>query len=164
MLAARGYEVVASTGKTDKRDWLRQLGASEVVDRSAIASSIPARPLETERWQSAVDVVGGETLASVLRAVVYGGSVATSGLAGSAELQMTVHPFILRAVNLIGIDSAYNTRVQRIDVWRAIADDFAAIDRELLVAGELGLVDVPNALVNIKEAAVAGRLLVDISR
>ena len=103
ILAARGYEVAASTGKADSADWLRSLGANEVLDRAEIAPS--GKPLDKERWAGAVDCVGGATLAGVLSTLRYGASVAASGNTGGVELATTVFPFILRGVSLLGVDS-----------------------------------------------------------
>ncbi len=123
MLAARGHEVVASTGKSDQADWLRSLGASEVIDR-AETSAESTRPLERERWAGSVDCVGGSTLAYVLRTLRYGASVAASGLTGGTDLGTTVHPFILRGVNLLGIDSVQTPLAPRIAMWQRIAPTF----------------------------------------
>jgi len=164
MLSLRGYEVVAVTAKTDAHQWLIALGAANVITREELHPHDPPRPLETERWQAGVDVVGGETLASVLRATRYGGSVATTGLAGGADVTMTVHPFILRAVQLIGIDSAYNTQQQRSDVWHALATDFGGINHQSLVADSVGLAQIPDALKQLRAAQVTGRIIVEVDQ
>ncbi len=108
MLARHGYTVHASTGKPDAADWLRSLGASEIVDRAHVAANA-ARPLARQQWVATVDSVGGATLAGALAATRYGGAVAASGLTGDARLEMTVMPFILRGVALLGIDSTVAT-------------------------------------------------------
>ena len=104
ILAARGFEVVAATGKPDEADWLRELGASEVLSREE-TSEESKKPMESERWAAVVDPVGGKALAYALRTTKYGGAVAASGLTGGTSLETTVFPFILRAVSLLGVDS-----------------------------------------------------------
>src|SRR3984957_14950162 len=104
ILAKLGYKVVASSGRAELHEYLRELGASEILDR-AVLSAPSKRPLETERWAAAIDSVGGDTLAGILRTLSIRGSVAACGLAGGSALNTTVFPFILRAVNLLGIDS-----------------------------------------------------------
>jgi acrylyl-CoA reductase (NADPH) len=158
ILAARGYHVVASTGKANQADWLVTLGAAEVIDR---ISEDSGRPLLSERWAGAVDCVGGVTLAEVLKAVSYGGSVAASGLTGGAKLSTTVLPFILRGVNLLGIDSVQNTLAERIEVWNRIAGDLRP---EKLLAADpvvVGLDGLPDALDNILAGGMVGRTVVD---
>ena len=109
MLAAHGYEVHASTGKPDTADWLRELGAREVIDRESVTNHA-GRPLSKQLWAATVDSVGGATLAGALSATRYGGAVAASGLTGSPGLETTVMPFILRHVSLLGIDSSATPR------------------------------------------------------
>lgn len=129
ILAGRGYEVVASTGKPDARAWLRELGAAEVLDRDAVLGD-PDRPLERQRWAGAVDCVGGAALAGILRSLRIGGAVAASGLTGGSTLATTVFPFILRGVALLGVDSVNTPAALRADVWRRLAGDLrpAGID------------------------------------
>ena len=104
ILAARGFEVVAATGKPDEADWLRELGASDVLSREE-TSEESKKPMESERWAAVVDPVGGKALAYALRTTKYGGAVAASGLTGGTSLETTVFPFILRGVSLLGVDS-----------------------------------------------------------
>ena len=122
MLAARGHEVVASTGKAAEAGWLRSLGASDVLDRSELTPE-SSKPLEKERWAGCVDCVGGATLAHVLRTLRYGACVAASGLTGGSDLPTTVLPFILRNVSLLGIDSVQTPIAERRDAWNRIATD-----------------------------------------
>ena len=122
ILANLGYRVAASTGRTEHHDYLRSLGAAEILDRAVLAAP-SKRPLETERWAAAIDSVGGDTLASILRSLVIHGSVAACGLAGGAALNTTVFPFILRGVNLLGIDSSKATKPQRLEIWSRLAKD-----------------------------------------
>ena len=163
MLAARGHEVVASTGKTDQNDWLRSLGASDVIDR-AETSAASTRPLERERWAGAIDCVGGSTLAYVLRTLRYGAAVAASGLTGGTDLATTVHPFILRGVNLIGIDSVQTPIAVRRAMWGRIATDLRPKWLDSEEPKVVGLGDLPNQLDAILAGAMRGRVLVDPTR
>jgi acrylyl-CoA reductase (NADPH) len=122
LLAKLGYRVVASTGRAELGDYLRSLGATEVIDRSGLAAP-SKRPLETEHWSGAVDTVGGDTLAAIVRALVVNGSVAACGVAGGAALNTTVYPFILRGVNLLGINSVYVSRSDRMLMWERLTRD-----------------------------------------
>jgi putative YhdH/YhfP family quinone oxidoreductase len=160
MLAARGHEVVASTGKVDQADWLRTLGASEVIDR-AETSAESTRPLERERWAGSVDCVGGSTLAYVLRTLRYGASVAASGLTGGTDLGTSVHPFILRGVNLLGIDSVQTPLTPRIAMWQRIATDLRPTWLDTEVAQVVGLDQLPVELDRILVGGMRGRVLVD---
>lgn len=161
MLAAKGFEVVASTGKPDEADWLRDLGASDVISRDE-TSAESKRPLESERWQGAVDCVGGNTLAYVLRTTKYGGCVAASGLTGGFALPTTVMPFILRGVTLAGIDSVMTPIDRRIEVWNRIATDLrpAQIDGDGSGVTVVGLDGVGDALDRILAGGMVGRTLV----
>ena len=120
ILAKLGYRVVASTGRAELGDYLRSLGASEIIDRAALTTQ-PKRPMESERWAGAVDTVGGDTLASIVRALVVNGSVAACGVAGGAALNTTVYPFILRGVSLLGINSVYVSCSDRILMWERLS-------------------------------------------
>ena len=122
ILAKLGYRVVASTGRTQLEHYLRSLGAAEIVDRAALAAP-SQRPMESERWAGAIDSVGGDTLAAIIRALRARGSVAACGLAGGAALSTTVLPFILRGVNLLGINSVYVSREERLRVWARLVRD-----------------------------------------
>ncbi len=122
ILANLGYKVAASTGRAQHHEYLRGLGAAEILDRATLAAP-SKRPLEGERWAAAIDSVGGDTLASILRSMAIHGSVAACGLAGGAALNTTVFPFILRGVNLLGIDSSKATKPQRLEIWSRLAKD-----------------------------------------
>jgi acrylyl-CoA reductase (NADPH) len=163
MLAARGYEVVASTGKASAGDWLRSIGAREVIDR-AETSAEQVKPLEKERWAGVVDCVGGATLAYALRTTRYGGSVAASGLTGGSELHTTVMPFILRGVNLLGIDTVQVDLASRIAMWGRIATDVKPTWLDSQESTVLGLGDLAPKLDSIMKGDVQGRLLVDPNR
>ena len=160
MLAARGYDVVASTGKVDEGEWLRGLGAADVIDRRELTPEQP-RPLDKERWAGAVDCVGGPTLAQVLRTMRAGGSVAASGLTGGAGLPTTVHPFILRGVNLLGIESVWTPIEPRRRVWERIATDLRPAWLSTLEAEVVGLDGLPEQLDRILAGGMRGRVLVD---
>ena len=160
MLAVRGYEVVASTGKAAAADWLRSIGASDVIDR-AETSAEQVKPLEKERWAGVVDCVGGSTLAYALRTTRYGGSVAASGLTGGSDLHTTVMPFILRGVNLLGIDSVQVDLASRIAMWGRIGSDLKPTWLDTQESTVLGLGDLAPKLDAILKGDVQGRLLVD---
>jgi acrylyl-CoA reductase (NADPH) len=158
ILSRLGYEVAASTGKADAADWLRGLGASEILDRDELAEGA-SRPLGKQRWAGAVDCVGGDTLAAVLAGTRYGGAVAASGLTGGPRLKTTVMPFILRAVSLLGIDSVGVAIERRREVWQRLAGDLRP-DLDALMAEEIGLDAVPDAFVRILAGKMRGRTLV----
>jgi acrylyl-CoA reductase (NADPH) len=162
MLAARGYHVVGSTGKQEEHSYLRELGAAEVLDRSeTIVSS--GKVLERERWAGAVDCVGGATLAYVLRTLRYGAAVAASGNTGGRELNTTVFPFIMRGIDLLGIDSV-NTPIQRRrEVWQRLATDLRPPHLEESIAREVELADVESVLDDIMQGQVRGRVVVRVS-
>ena len=122
LLAALGYRVVASTGRPELRDYLEGLGAAELIDRAALAAK-PTRPLDRERWAGAIDAVGGNTLATILTQLKYRAGVAACGLAGGSDLPTTVIPFLLRGVNLLGIDSVMCPRDERVEAWDRLARD-----------------------------------------
>ena len=163
MLAARGYEVVASTGKASEESWLTSLGASSVIHRDELTPESP-KPLEKERWAGAVDCVGGRTLGQVLRTLRYGGSVAASGLTGGADLPTSVHPFILRGVNLLGIDSVQGPIGPRREMWQRIATDLRPSWLGTEPAEEIGLAALPDQLDRILAGGMRGRVLVDPRR
>jgi acrylyl-CoA reductase (NADPH) len=162
MLRAHGYTVHASTGKPDTADWLRSLGADEVIDRESVTRHA-SRPLSKQLWAATIDSVGGETLAGALAATHYGGAVAASGLTGSARLEMTVMPFILRHVALLGIDSSATEAGPRQAIWERIATDLRPADLEQLVNRELGLDEVLPALDELLAGGARGRFLVRLS-
>jgi acrylyl-CoA reductase (NADPH) len=160
VLARRGYEVIAVTGKAEAADWLRSLGASDVVDRSALD---PKRPLQRETWAGAVDCVGGETLAAVLASLRYGAAVAASGNTGGVAVPTTVFPFILRGVSLLGIDSVQCPIERRRAVWARLADDLRPSSLDALGTDEVELAEVPAALARILDGGARGRTLVRVS-
>ncbi len=155
LLAGLGYEVVASTGKAGQHDLLRDLGAAEVVDRVP-GPDEKVRALGKTHWAAVVDCVGGKTLAYALSTMKYGGIAAVSGLAGSADLPTTVHPFILRGVTLAGIDSVLLPIADRRDMWRHIETDLRPrhLDR---ITRDVSVLDVPPVLKTILSGGVVGR-------
>jgi acrylyl-CoA reductase (NADPH) len=162
MLTAHGYTVHASTGKPDAADWLRSLGASEIIDREAVTAHA-GRALSKQLWAATVDSVGGATLAGALSATRYGGAVAASGLTGDARVQTTVMPFILRHVSLLGIDSSATRAGPRQAIWERVATDLRPADLELLVRSEIGLDEVLPALDDLLAGGARGRYLVRLA-
>lgn len=163
MLARLGHEVVASTGKADARAWLIELGAARVVDRAETSAESP-KPLERETWAGVVDCVGGATLAYALRTCRYGASVAASGLTGGAGLATTVMPFILRGVNLLGIDSVQTPIDARRATWDRIAGPLRPVRLGSIETRTVGLDGLPEELDRILRGEMRGRVLVDPSR
>ncbi|TAK87191.1 MAG: oxidoreductase [Betaproteobacteria bacterium] len=161
LLTGLGYNVVASTGRPAETEYLRVLGASEVVDRAQFSS--PGKPLVKERWAGAVDAVGSHTLANVCAAMRYGGAVAACGLAGGMDFPATVAPFILRGVTLYGIDSVMAPANLRQEAWRRLA---ANLDRAKLdaMAGEISLGEAIAAGARVIAGQVRGRLVVNVNR
>jgi acrylyl-CoA reductase (NADPH) len=163
ILAFLGFEVVASSGKPASGDWLRALGASDVIGRDE-TSAESKRPMESERWAGCVDCVGGSTLAYALRTMRYGASVAASGLTGGGDLPTSVFPFILRGVNLFGIDSVQTPIAERRALWRRLATDLRPpqIDSPHAESVEIvGLDVLADALDKILAGGMVGRVLVD---
>jgi acrylyl-CoA reductase (NADPH) len=161
ILAKRGYQVAASTGRPETHEYLQSLGATTVIDRSGFADSAK-RPLEGERWAACVDSVGGNTLARVLAQTKYGGSVAAVGLAGGAKLDHTVIPFLLRGVNLLGIDSVMCPTPRRIEAWNRLQSDLPA-DRLEAMTISARLDEVPRLASEILKGHVRGRVVVDVN-
>ena len=158
LLARNGARVTASTGRTAEADYLRRLGASEIIDRATLSE--PGKPLQSQRWAGAIDSVGGSTLANVLAQTSYGGTVASCGLAQSGDLPTTVMPFILRAVTLTGINSVFAPTTLREEAWRRLAD----LDVTLLndMTSTIGLADAVNRAGDVLAGRVRGRLVVDV--
>jgi acrylyl-CoA reductase (NADPH) len=163
LLARRGYEVEASTGRTEEEPWLRSLGAARVLGRDELDES-PSRVLGPERWAAGIDCVGGATLHRVLRSLAYGGAVAASGLTGGTELSTSVYPFITRQVALLGIDSVATPRQRRQGIWQRLASDLRLSHIESLVEEEVDLAGLPDALQRILQGRVRGRIVVDVGR
>lgn len=160
MLAARGYEVVAFTRKAESAALLKRVGASEV--ELLDAGALPARPLEPERWAGAIDNVGGAVLSWLLRSARMQAGVAAVGLAGGAELNVSVMPFILRGANLLGINSAATVRARRLAIWGRISSDLAPRHLDTIVTHEVGLDGLAGAFGPILAGSNTGRTLVRI--
>ncbi len=158
LLARLGYEVAASTGKADKADYLKSLGASSIIDREVLSAE-NKRPLLAEDYGHGVDTVGGDTLANVLKSLRYGGSVAACGLVGSPTFPGAVFPFILRNVNLLGVDSVELPIEHKRETWQRLATDWKLDNLETMVT-EVGLGDLVPTLDAIFEGKVFGRTLV----
>ncbi|WP_027409684.1 NADPH:quinone oxidoreductase family protein [Anoxybacteroides tepidamans] len=162
MLAKRNYDVVASTGKQEEHEYLRALGAKEIVSREDVCLE-QIRPLDKQYWAAAIDPVGGRTLATILSRIQYGGSVAVSGLAGGTDVPTSVFPFILRGVNLLGIDSVYCPMELRLKVWERMANDLKPHQLLESIAREITLEQLPQALSDILKGKLRGRTIVKLS-
>jgi acrylyl-CoA reductase (NADPH) len=160
ILSRRGFQVTAATGRVTEADYLRHLGASDIIERKELAGT--PRPLAKERWAGGVDSVGSTTLANVLSMTRYGGAVAACGLAGGMDLPSSVAPFILRGVSLLGIDSVMHPRAGRERAWQALA---AELDRAKLaeMTHEIGLGEVIDAGRKILDGQVRGRLIIRVA-
>ena len=160
LLAKLGYRVVASTGRNAEADYLKSLGAAEIIDRATLAA--PGKPLAKERWAGAVDTVGSHTLANICAGMRYRGAVAACGLAGGMDFPSSVAPFILRGVTLVGIDSVMAPRELRVEAWSRLARDLdagklEAMTREITLAGAI------PAAAEILAGKVRGRLVVNVN-
>lgn len=161
MLSKRGYEVVASTGKTSEHSFLHKLGAKEIISREDVFNG-KIKTLDKQIWAAAVDPVGGETLASILSKIQYNGSVAVSGLTGGGSVPTTVFPFILRGINLLGIDSVYCPMHVRQDLWNRMATDLKPSTLSETVNKEITLEELPETLPTILKGQARGRFIVKI--
>lgn len=161
ILAMRGYDVTASTGKQSEHEYLKQIGAKEIISREDVTGD-KFRPLDKQLWAGAVDPVGGKTLASILSKTSYNGSVAVSGLTGGTDVAATVFPFILRGINLLGIDSVYCPMEKRLSVWEKMAGDYKPEDLSSAINAEVSLEDLPDYLAAILKGEVRGRTLVKL--
>lgn len=162
MLAAKGYSVIASTGRHESAaDYLKQVGASQVIPRiSEVYDN--SKPLQSTSWQAAIDSVGGPPLAIILSKISYGGSVALSGLTGGVEIPTTVMPFILRGVKLVGIDSVSYPAEKRLPLWERIGGDLRPACFDMFVDRQIELEQLPEAFEDILHARTVGRILVSI--
>ena len=159
ILGHRGFHVTASTGRPSEADYLKKLGATEIIERKELAG--PVKPLAKERFAGGIDTVGSTTLANMLSMTRYGGAVAACGLAGGMDLPTSVAPFILRGVSLLGIDSVMRPIADRQVAWTRLESD---LDRGKLadMTTEIGLAEVIEAARNIVEGRVRGRIVVKI--
>jgi len=160
MLAARGYDVIAVSGKADAVEYLKSLGAARVLLRDEI--DYGTKPLEATQFGGAIDNVGGKTLAWLTRTVGFRGNIASIGLAGGAQLETTVMPFILRGVNLLGINSSATPRALRLAVWQRIATDLAPRHLARIITRTVAFADLPGAFAALIGGHNLGRTLVEI--
>ena len=162
ILARLGYKVAAVTGRPETADYLKQLGATQIVARESLNNKATT-PLEAESWVGCIDTVGGEMLARILGQMKYGASVAAVGLAGGISLPTTVVPFIVRGVSLLGIDSVMRPYERRVEAWQRIANElpFEKLE-DMIVPATLG--DLPQLGKDILKGKVRGRVVVDVNR
>lgn len=161
ILAHRGYQVVASTGRMAERERLLALGAHDVIDRNTLSG--PGKPLAKERWAGAVDSVGSHTLANICASTRRGGVVTACGLAQGMDLPATVAPFILRGVTLAGVDSVYQPMGARINAWNALAEP-ALLAQLVGNTREIGLAEAIDRARDLLAGRIAGRVRVDVQR
>jgi acrylyl-CoA reductase (NADPH) len=161
ILAKRGYDVLASTGKSNEEEYLKGLGAKQIIHRNEIIDTDQA-PMREEKWAGAIDPVGGKTLQYILSTLKYGGSVATCGLTGGIEVSTTVLPYISRGVNWLGIDSVECPMHKRLKVWNRLGDDFKPTTLNEDMVKEISLKELPGVLADILEGKVRGRTLVKL--
>jgi len=161
ILAKLGYRVVASTGRAELAPYLQSLGAAEVIDRSVL-SAPSKRPMDSERWAGAIDTVGADTLGGVIRGLKVGGSVAACGVAGGGTLNTTVFPFILRGVNLLGINSVTVAREERLEIWRRLSTDLPMATLESMIE-EAPLDRVFELGAKILAGGVRGRTVIRVA-
>lgn len=161
ILSGWGYRIVASTGKLAEADYLKSLGAADVIDRAEL--SAPGKPLQKERWAGVVDSVGSHTLVNALAQTRYGGTVAACGLAQGMDLPASVAPFILRGVRLIGVDSVMAPKARRLAAWQKLASDLDAGKLEKITQ-EINLADALDKARDLLEGKVRGRLLVNVNK
>lgn len=159
LLAQNGWRVIASTGRPQEADYLKALGASEIIDRSELAK--PARPFGKERWAAGIDSVGSHTLANLIAMTKYSGAIAACGLAGGMDLSSSVMPFILRSVALIGVDSVMAPLPLRLEAWRRLADELDHGKLESMTR-TISLDGVIATAHDIVEGRVRGRIVVEI--
>jgi acrylyl-CoA reductase (NADPH) len=161
ILSTLGFNVEASTGKESEQAYLKKIGANTIVSREDVYDG-KVRVLGKQKWAAAVDPVGGEPLASLLSQIQYGGSVAVSGLTGGTKLPTTVFPFILRGVNLLGIDSVNCPMETRVKIWNRLATDFKPKNLEELIQQEVTLDQLPDVLPTLLKGQARGRILVKL--
>jgi putative YhdH/YhfP family quinone oxidoreductase len=162
LLAGAGYHVVASTGKAEATERLKELGAAEVIGRLPADPDAKPRPLAKARWAGAVDCVGGATLADVLSTIKYGGAVAASGLTGGTELNTTVMPFILRGVALLGMDSVQMPIQPRRELWGRLAGSLAP-QHLPAISHEVDIPDVVEVIDQVRSGKYSGRAVVRVA-
>lgn len=162
LLAKLGYSVTACTGKTSQESYLKEVGAASVIDRTILSEPSP-RPLLKERWAGAVDVVGGEMLWNIIKSLQYGTSVACCGLVGSTALNASVFPFILRGVNLLGVDSVNQPAEVRGEIWGLLSTSWKPAQLDSL-AIDIGMSELEAGLQTVLGGRAVGRMVLDLSR
>ena len=160
LLSKLGYHVIASTGRASEGNYLKKLGAAEIIDRNELSE--PGRPLGKERWAGAVDAVGSHTLANLLAQTKYGGAVAACGLAQGFDLPATVMPFILRGVSLLGVDSVNAPKEIRLEAWQRLATDLD-LDKLASLSTMIGFDDIIGSAHDIIDGKIRGRVVVDMT-
>jgi acrylyl-CoA reductase (NADPH) len=160
ILSKLGYTVIASTGRPEEADYLKSLGASDIIDRNELSS--PGRPMGKERWAGAVDTVGSHTLANICATMKYGGTVAACGLAQGMDLPASVAPFILRGVILHGVDSVYCPKEKRIEAWNRLASDLDTSHIDL-ITNEVPLSEAIATAEQILDGKIRGRTIVNVN-
>ena len=160
LLSHLGYNVVASTGKKEESEFLSEIGASQIISREEVNDE-SNKPLLSERWGGAIDSVGGNTLATLLKAVKRGGAIAATGLVASSELSTTVFPFILRGVSLLGIDSGYTPKKLRREIWKKLAGDWKLAKLQKLTI-DCSLDQLDPEIDKILAGGQRGRVVVDL--
>lgn len=161
MLSKIGFNVIASSGKKEAEGYLTSIGASRVIGREDVYNG-KVKALDKQEWAGAIDPVGGESLAAIISKIIYGGSVAVSGLTGGGAVPTSVFPFILRGVNLLGIDSVYCSMEIRQKLWERIATDLKPKNLSSFVYKEVSLQQLPEELPKILEGAITGRMIVAV--
>jgi acrylyl-CoA reductase (NADPH) len=159
LLSKLGYHVIASTGRPEESDFLKGLGAAEIIPRDELSS--PAKPLGKERWAGGIDAVGSHTLANVLSMTSYGGAVAACGLAGGMDLPASVMPFILRGVSLLGIDSVMAPKALRIEAWQRLANELDR-DKIAMLSRTIHFDEIIDSARAIVEGKIRGRVVVEM--
>ncbi len=159
LLSRRGYTVAASTGKSDAQDYLRQLGASEILSREE-TSAESTRPLEAERWAGSIDTVGGATLAYLMRTTKKGGAIAAIGVSGGAAFRATVYPLILRGIKILGIDMPSTPLQMRRELWEEVIREATLLSLVDSIVSEVTLEDIPRVTQAMLGGQTRGRILV----
>ncbi len=162
LLAKAGFTVVAATGKASEGDYLKQLGATDIIDRAELSEK--GKPFQKERWAGVVDSVGSHTLANALAQTKYCGAIACCGLAQGPDLPATVMPFILRGVSLLGVDSVMAPKARRLKAWERLARDLDAAALDLIAADEIGLGDAIAKAQDLMAGKVRGRVVVNVNK
>jgi len=162
MLSKLGYDVTASTGKSSQTEYLKQLGATAVKPRSAIYDG-KIKALDKTQFAAAIDPVGGAQLASLISKIAYGGTVAVCGLTGGSKIPTTVFPFILRGINLLGIDSVYCPMPLRKTIWKRMASELKDSQKLSMIKKEIAFQALPDILPKLLEGSTVGRIIVNIN-